>query len=214
MGPATITTPFLLTTLLAVVGLETAAALTGAYLPLSRLWLIAVVRMAQTLAVLALAVIHTGGLSVLGLKGRWLKPGIKTGLAWSAGFALLAGLLFLAALLAGHNLLPWVRAPLPDAASQRVLYFFVGGVVAPVAEEIFFRGVIFGYCRRWGLFAAVVISTTLFAAIHAGAALPVTQIVGGVVFALAYHKGRSLMAPIVIHMLGNLAIFTLSLLFS
>ncbi len=211
MGPAPVTTPFLLTTLLAAVLLETAAAVAGPLLPLSPLWLIAVVRTLQTLVMLGLAVVHTGDLGVLGLERRSLMPGIKTGLAWSAGFALLAGLLFLGGFMAGHDPLSWVRAPLPAAASQRVLYFFVGGVVAPVAEEVFFRGVIFGFCRRWGLPAGVLISTALFAAIHAGAAIPITQIVGGVVFALAYHMGNSLAAPIVIHMLGNLAIFTLSL---
>lgn len=213
MGPAPITTPLVLIILLAVVLLEAAAAAAGPLLPLSRWWLIAVVRTLQTLVMLGLAVVHTGGLSVLGLERRALMPGIKTGLAWSAGFALLAGLLFLVGFMAGHNPLPWVRAPLPAAASQRVLYFLVGGVVAPVAEEVFFRGVIFGYCRRWGLSAGVLISTVLFAAIHAGAAIPITQIVGGLVFALAYHMGNSLAAPMVIHMLGNLAIFTLSLPF-
>ena len=86
----------------------------------------------------------------------------------------------------------------------------MGGIVAPVAEEIFFRGLIFGYLRRWGIPAAILISTALFAAFHLPA-VPVTQIVGGAVFAIAYHTGRSLMVPIVIHTLGNLAIFTLSL---
>jgi membrane protease YdiL (CAAX protease family) len=60
--------------------------------------------------------------------------------------------------------------------------------------------------------AAALVSTALFAAVHSGVALPVTQVVGGIVFAVAYHTGKSLMVPIVIHMLGNLAIFSLSLL--
>jgi uncharacterized protein len=88
----------------------------------------------------------------------------------------------------------------------------VGGIVAPIAEEVVFRGLIFGYLRRWGLTAAVLISTALFAALHLPT-IPVTQVVGGAVFAIAYHMGGSLMVPIVIHMLGNLAIFTLSLPF-
>ena len=86
----------------------------------------------------------------------------------------------------------------------------MGGIVAPVTEEIVFRGVIFGYLRRWGLPAAVLVSTALFAALHLPA-VPATQIVGGMVFAVAYHTGKSLMVPIVIHVLGNLAIFSLSL---
>ena len=42
--------------------------------------------------------------------------------------------------------------------------------------------------------------------------LPVTQAIGAVVFALAYERAGSLAAPIAIHVLGNCAIFALSLL--
>jgi membrane protease YdiL (CAAX protease family) len=38
------------------------------------------------------------------------------------------------------------------------------------------------------------------------------QIIGGIVFALAYEASGNLLVPITIHVLGNLAIFTLSLL--
>ncbi|RUA03071.1 MAG: CPBP family intramembrane metalloprotease, partial [Deltaproteobacteria bacterium] len=41
--------------------------------------------------------------------------------------------------------------------------------------------------------------------------IPVTQLAGGVVFAVAYEKTGSLMAPVMIHILGNLSIFTLAL---
>jgi membrane protease YdiL (CAAX protease family) len=130
---------------------------------------------------------------------------------WSAGFATAAGLVGVGLAMAGQDPLMMVRSPLPDGTSRLVLFFFVGGVLAPVTEEVVFRGLVFGYLRRWGLPAALLISTALFAAIHPGPAIPATQIVGGAVFALAYHRGKSLMVPIVIHMLGNLSIFTLSL---
>jgi membrane protease YdiL (CAAX protease family) len=131
-------------------------------------------------------------------------------LIWSAGFATAAGALFAVLLLAGQHPLAMIRTPLPAEASQRILFFIVGGIVAPVAEEIVFRGIIFSYLRRWGLPAAVLISTAIFAALHLPA-VPVTQVVGGMVFAIAYHISGSLMTPILIHTLGNLAIFSLSL---
>lgn len=210
MGPAPISTAFLLASLLAVVLLEVAAAALGAHVLLPRLGMIAATRTAQMLAVMTLAVFQAGGVHMLGLDKKALLPGFKKGLVWSAGFAAAAGLLFLGLFIAGQNPLMLIRSPLPADLSQRVLYFCVGGIVAPVAEEIVFRGLIFGYLRRWGLPAAVLVSTALFAAFHLPA-IPVTQIVGGVVFAIAYHTGKSLMVPIVIHVLGNLAIFTLSL---
>jgi membrane protease YdiL (CAAX protease family) len=89
----------------------------------------------------------------------------------------------------------------------------VGGIISPVVEEIFFRGILFGFFRRWGATTAVVLSTILFVLPHLKrGAIPVTQMVGGVVFAAAYEKEKSLAAPIIIHSLGNLSIFSLSLI--
>jgi hypothetical protein len=164
----------------------------------------------EILALVLLAANKRGGLTGLGLNRKTLLPGLGKGLAWSAVFAGIAALLFAIVYLAGQHPLALVRSPLPPHPAQRVLYFFVGGILAPVAEELVFRGLIFGYLRRWALPAAVLISTALFAAFHLPT-IPVTQIIGGIVFALAYASTGSLMTPIVIHMLGNLAIFTLSL---
>jgi membrane protease YdiL (CAAX protease family) len=212
MEPAPISTRHLLSCLVAVILLEGVAMAVGTRTQFPRLWLIMAARTGQAIAVVGLTVIQTGGTKDLGLGRKAIWPGIRTGLLWSVGFAAVAGSLLLGAFMAGLNPLSWVRSPLPESASQCVLYFFVGGIVAPVAEEIFFRGLIFGYLRRWGVPTAVLISTALFALVHVRVAVPVTQIVGGIVFAVAYHKGRSLMVPMVIHMLGNLAIFTLSLI--
>lgn len=210
MGPAPISTAFLLASLLAVVLLETAAAYLGTRIQLPRLCLIAGTRTLQTIVVTALAVVDGGGLQALGLDRRTLLDGFRKGLVWSAGFAAAAGLLFTGLFMTGHDPFTLVRSPLPPGTYQRVLFFIVGGVIAPVAEEIVFRGLVFGYLRRWGVPAAVLLSTALFAALHLPA-IPITQVVGGLVFAVAYHMGKSLMVPIVIHVLGNLAIFTLSL---
>jgi len=227
MDTAPISANFLLASLLTVVLLEVAAAAVGLRLHVPRLWLLAAVRSMEILALVLLAANKRGGLTGLGLNRKTLLPGLGKGLAWSAVFAGIAALLFAIVYLAGQHPLALVRSPLPPHPAQRVLYFFVGGILAPVAEELVFRGLIFGYLRRffeeivfrgpifgclrrWALPAAVLISTALFAAFHLPT-IPVTQIIGGIVFALAYASTGSLMTPIVIHMLGNLAIFTLSL---
>ncbi|MFO7713573.1 CPBP family intramembrane glutamic endopeptidase [Desulfosarcina sp.] len=210
MGPAPISTTFLLASLLAVALLEASAAYFGTHVALPRLWLVGATRTAQIMAVTTLAVVQAGGLHVLGLNRTSMLPGLGKGLVWSAGFAAAAGLLFLGLFVAGRDPLMLVRSPLPEEAGQRIWFFLIGGIVGPVFEEILFRGLIFGYLRRWNVPAAVLISTFVFAAFHLPT-IPVTQIVGGLVFALAYHTGKSLMVPITIHALGNLAIFTLSL---
>ena len=141
MDPAPISTRLLLSCLLAVILLEGVAMVVGTRTNLSRLWLILSVRIGQTIAVTGLTVLQTGGLQNLGLGRNSITKGIRHGLLWSAGFAAVAGIMFLGAFMAGTNPLSWVRTPLPETASHCVLFFFVGGIVAPVAEEVFFRGV-------------------------------------------------------------------------
>ncbi len=211
MGSAPISTGFILASLTAVFFVEVALPGLGEWLQLPKLWLLLAMRATQTAAVLFLAIRMTGGWQALGLEKKTLLPGLKKGAIWSAGFAVFACLLFAGLFVAGQNPFYLIRMPLPPTVDQMVLFFLVGGIVAPIFEEIFFRGVIFGAIRRWNTLAAIIFSTALFAACHLPA-VPVTQVVGGLVFAIAYHLSGSLVTPIVIHVLGNLAIFSLSLL--
>ena len=209
MGPAPISTAFLLASLVAVGLLELADSLVAPWLQSPYSWLL-VKRTLQSLVILALAKFQAGGVHVFGLDTKHLLSGLKKGMLWSAAFGAAAGLACLLLIVFGQQPLAMIRSPLPGEASQRFLFFLVGGIAAPVAEEFVFRGLVFGYLRRWSLPAAILISTALFAAFHLPT-IPVTQVVGGLVFAVAYHTSKSLMTPIVIHILGNLAIFTLSL---
>jgi membrane protease YdiL (CAAX protease family) len=80
--------------------------------------------------------------------------------------------------------------------------------VAPIAEEIFFRGfLIGGITRRWSLIPAVAVSAIIFAAIHidVGSLIPFAII--GVVFAYIYLRSGNLASSIVAHMLFNTIAF-------
>ncbi|MDP6179435.1 MAG: CPBP family intramembrane metalloprotease, partial [Desulfatiglandales bacterium] len=119
-------------------------------------------------------------------------------------------------LMAMHkNPVSLVKTPMPDTQGDLALFLLVGALIAPVAEEVFFRGILFGFMRRWGAVAAIVFSSLIFVLIHpTGSALPVVQIVGGFLFAVSYETGKSLMTPLVIHVLGNASIFFLSLMYA
>jgi hypothetical protein len=149
--------------------------------------------------------------NAIGLSRVKMLPGLVRGLIWSVCFGIAAGVLFLVLFAAGINPLKLVQTPLPSAPRQIFMFFLVGGVIAPVSEEIFFRGIIFGFFRRWGFYAAILISTVFFVLPH-GRHLPLTQIAGGIVFAIAYEKEKSLIVPVTIHCLGNIAIFSLRFL--
>ncbi|MCL4559473.1 MAG: CPBP family intramembrane metalloprotease [Chloroflexi bacterium] len=81
----------------------------------------------------------------------------------------------------------------------------MAGILAPIAEELFFRGAIYGWFRqRFGLWTAVLISSAIFAIGHADAlAVVVSSFVLGIVNALVYERYRSIWAPIAIHAFNN-----------
>ena len=174
-----------------------------------------VLRLVETVMVLLIVSFRGKGVSSIGLSPQTLGSGLRRGLIWSACFGAITALAFVALFLVGIDPLGIIRVRLPSGSREIIIYFLVGGIVGPVAEEVIFRGVIYGFLRRWGVVLAVALSTLVFVLIHPSAfyGIPLTQAVGGILFALAYEKERNLMAPITLHVLGNSAIFALSLIF-
>jgi membrane protease YdiL (CAAX protease family) len=153
------------------------------------------------------------GFPSIGLARSRIVSGLRRGLMWSAGFAVVTFLAVLILFVAGIDALKLIKVHLPATYSEIIPFFLIGGLVGPIAEEIFFRGMLYGFFRRWGILVALVLSTLMFALPHvAFSKIPLVQAVGGIVFAVAYEIEGSLMVPITIHVLGNLAIFTLSLM--
>jgi hypothetical protein len=195
----------------AVFAMETVFRLAMAGQTTSPLPALGLLRCLETSALVFIALRFEKNPDAIGLSCSKILPGLVRGLIWSACFGIVAGVLFLGLFAAGINPLKLVNTPLPSAPRQIFIFFLVGGVIGPIWEEIFFRGIIFGYFRRWGVYAAILISTALFVLPHYdGHHLPLTQIVGGIVFAVAYEKEKSLMVPVTIHCLGNMAIFSLN----
>jgi membrane protease YdiL (CAAX protease family) len=178
---------------------------------LSPMVILGMARLVEIILIAVIVIRWGEGLSSVGLDRSGYFQGLKKGLLWSAGFGLLAFLAFLAAHVAGINALPLIQTRLPVKGVDVLTLFIVGGIVGPVAEEVFFRGMIYGFFRRWGVAVALVTSTLIFVLFHPlDHGFPVPQVVGGIVFAVAYELEGSLMVPITIHVLGNLAIFSLA----
>lgn len=186
---------------------------------------LAVTGAARVIQILAILIIFYGWdkrLSVFGFQTDFFHTGVYKGVIWSLGFAAATGLAAL--LLYGAGLSPagLVHVRLPHSTGRLVLFYFVAGIVGPIAEEMFFRGIIYGYFRDLlhgvlkkriiAVAMAVAAVTFLFVAAHSHvSALPVPQIAGGILFCLSYEVEKNLMVPIIIHSLGNMALFTLSL---
>lgn len=182
------------------------------HMPFPPLAVLGLGRVLQTAGMLWVLTRGENGLDAIGWSPRNWPEGILQGALWSLGFALAAGVGMLLVHLCGHDPLAMLRSPLGSRPADRLLFFLVGGLIAPIAEEISFRGILYGFFRRWGILAALAASTAIFVALHSIHGLPVIQVVGGLVFALAYETSRNLMVPMTIHILGNLAIFALSLI--
>jgi membrane protease YdiL (CAAX protease family) len=141
---------------------------------------------------------------------------------WRAlGLGLLAGVTALAAnFLIGQLLailgLPvteqdWIVRILADPQIVRDLAPFLIAV-GPVAEELFFRGYVYRRLRRLaGLPAALIVSSSAFAAIHGNISGFLVYMAIGLVFALAYERSGRLLAPIVAHMLLNAIVVAVGL---
>jgi|GEM_PF-225184 len=88
-----------------------------------------------------------------------------------------------------------------------IFVFAIVAVLAPIAEEIFFRGMFFGGLRkRRGPLLAALISALIFGGLHATtgvSAVPVLMILG-FQLALIYERTGSLWPGIALHMLNNL----------
>ncbi len=197
--------------------------------------LVGIIRLVQIPTTVLILVRFEGGLGAIGWAPAAWPAGVWQGALWSAGFGLLAGLGMAGVYWRGGNPLSFFRADL--STYNLPLFFVVGGLVAPVFEELCFRGATYTFMRQIGawiisripgrsgnggdssalatavtVLIAIVGSTAIFALLHSVRGLPITQMIGGVVFALAYETSGNLMVPMIIHITANLAIFSLSLI--
>lgn len=89
-----------------------------------------------------------------------------------------------------------------------LLYY---GIVAPFAEEIVYRGIIYGYCRRcFGILQGILLSTVLFSVFHFNMVQGLYAFIMGFVFAYAYEYFGSFLVPVVLHMLANTLAYLLT----
>ena len=144
-------------------------------------------------------------LSHIGLSKNNLFTGFKKGIIWSIWFGIITIVSFSTLYIFLKNPINLFELKLPYHTSDIVLFFIAGGIIGPIAEELFFRGIIFGYLRQFGFVSAIIISTVLFTIIHKNPGF--IQFTGGFLFALSYEKEKSILTPITIHILGNLSLF-------
>ena len=101
-----------------------------------------------------------------------------------------------------------------DSTAAMLAVAFLVAVVAPVAEEFFFRGFFFTALRAWkGLWPAAVLTGLVFGGIHVGSAEAVFLVplaFFGFALCVLYHRTGSLYPCIALHCMNNSLAFGVS----
>jgi membrane protease YdiL (CAAX protease family) len=142
----------------------------------------------------------------LGLSLRhWVLDTMRAGVAYLAFFPVYLVLLWLASLVPGmptHSLLTAIGA---IGAGWKVLGVFSAVVLAPLVEEMFFRGLVQSMLRRYygSPWVAVVVTSLFFAATHMSLHWMPALFVLGMVLGYNYERTGRLLAPMLIHAAFN-----------
>jgi membrane protease YdiL (CAAX protease family) len=91
------------------------------------------------------------------------------------------------------------------------LYGITTVIAAPLGEELFYRGLVFGGLSQWGFLPAALVSSSLFALSHVDAATLIPFIAVGMTMSWLYWRSGSLWDAITFHVLFNLLTFILLL---
>lgn len=89
------------------------------------------------------------------------------------------------------------------------LYGATTVLAAPVGEEMFYRGLVFGGLSHWGFFPAAAVSSALFALSHVDPSSMIPFIAVGFIMSWLFWRSGSLWDAIAFHVLFNLLSFIL-----
>ena len=174
----------------------------------------AALRGALTVGMFAVVSGAGGTLSQLGLTTRRLGRNIAIGVAATAAFlAVYVGLgLAMDAVLRFSGIEPILQQSVtllfdPPSRAALVGSVVFAGFVAPIVEELFFRGFLQGALRRrCGSTPAIVGTALIFAAIHGNAFAFLPLFVLGLVLGYVYDRTQSLVGPMLVHAGLNLSV--------
>lgn len=177
-----------------------------------------------SLAILTNILFIGGGAYVLGIRRRkitWASLGISPPV-WKLSYLLWAFLLavglmpirsiigvLIEFLLEGNWDNLQMRADLFEVGLDTgygFLVLFIGvGILAPISEELFFRGLIYDWFRqRWAIWVSIVMSSAWFALGHIDSiGVAVSSFLMGCVIAWVYERTKSLWFAIAIHIITN-----------
>ena len=95
-------------------------------------------------------------------------------------------------------------AELFAALESPIWFFVVGALLAPLIEEIFFRGFLFqGFRARYGWVSGMLLSSGIFAVAHLDPVSLIPTFILGCVLAYLYHRSNSVWPGVILHVMVN-----------
>jgi len=83
-------------------------------------------------------------------------------------------------------------------------FFLVGAILAPLVEEIFFRGFLFqGFRARYGWVPGMLLSSAIFGIAHLDPAALIPTFILGCLLAFLYQRSNSVWPGVIMHVLVN-----------
>ncbi len=140
------------------------------------------------------------------------EPKLNYALLAAAAAAMALGLNILAELVSAAEVSDAYQAVAEQQHSASLIVGLICfGVVAPTAEELLFRGIIYGYLRRMiRLLPAVGISSALFGFYHGNMVQGIYAFAMGCLISYAYEYFGDFKAAVGVHMGANLLVYLLS----
>ncbi|MDY7034605.1 MAG: type II CAAX endopeptidase family protein [Thermodesulfobacteriota bacterium] len=172
------------------------------YFPFPSIYLLAFLRAADLLILL------TWGPWIF--KGSGISKRIKEAAIVTLFFTV-SGLLFLICWknIFGASMLRLNDMIFHQRASELIAFYITSCLLSPVVEEFIFRGILYRKVReKWNMWICIGVISTIFALIHLyfnGRAL--MPFLGSLIFCLGYEKTKFILAPIFLHISGNMIIF-------
>lgn len=90
-----------------------------------------------------------------------------------------------------------------DTTFQKILSFIYIAVLPAIFEELYVRGAVLSFSKKYGEVFAVIASALLFAAIHMNISQAIFAFLAGVIFAMLTLKTNSIVPSMLLHFLNN-----------
>lgn len=154
--------------------------------------------------------------SNVGLKGYKIFQGMRYILGY---YLILLGLLILAAIIASSLGAQAPTTPNNESGGTGMLKvmggfwltFALSVIVAPIIEEIVFRGVLFSAIKkRYGLIAGIILSSLIFTLVHIDPIQMISVLPLGIYLAIMYQRTGSIYPGMILHATWNLIVLLIA----